>query len=192
MAAAWFVDGAYAFSCWRQVSAGRAMDYTRLRQAIEDDAGEAVGEAYYFSADNDPPSATQSSFHRAISIPAPDGAGLRVKLYWLSSKKLFWPNGLGGAPVMHPTEPNVQYELKTQKGVDVGLAFHLMRSFASKKWNKLYLIAGDGDFSEDVQHLVENEDVQLTLLGTRSSISSELGPYGKPVYFDEIAGDICR
>jgi len=192
MTTAWFVDGAYAFTCWKQVGGGRVLDYTRLRDAIENDAQEEIGEAYYFSSDNDPPSNGQNNFHRAIAIPAPDGPGLRVKLYWLNVKKLYWPQALGGGPVLHPNDPTIQYELKTQKGVDVGLAFHLMRSFSKRKWDKLYLIAGDGDFHEVVQHLVEDEDVKLTILGTRQSISAELGPYGRPVYFDDIADKVAR
>lgn len=192
MSVAWFVDGAYSFKCWSAVSGGRQMDYKKLRDEIEDDAGEPVDEAYYFGSDNDPPSAAQSAFHRAIAIPAPMGAGLRVKLYWLQTKQLYWPAALGGGPVLHPTEDGVQYELKTQKGVDVGLAFHLMRSYAKRGWKKLYLVAGDGDFHEVVQHLVENEDVSVTVIGSPHTISAEIGPYCRPVSFADIADRIAR
>jgi uncharacterized LabA/DUF88 family protein len=191
MNVAWFVDGSYAFKCWQSVSEGRAMDYKKLRDMIEADAGAPVDEAYYFGSDNDPPSAAQNAFHKAIAIPAPNGAGLRVKLYWLETKTLHWPQSMGGGPVLHPIS-NVPYEQKIQKGVDVGLAFHLMRSFAKRKWDRLYLVAGDGDFHEVIQHLVENENVHVTVLGTPQTISAEIGPYCRPLYFAYIADRIAR
>jgi uncharacterized LabA/DUF88 family protein len=188
MSAAWFVDGSFAYKCTRDM--GR-IDYAKFRAEIEDDAKDTIGDAYYFNCDNDPPSAAQSAFHRRLAVPPPDGAGLRVKLYWLHHKKLWWPDSLGGAPVMHPSMPDLQYELTTQKGVDVGLAFHLMRSFSKKNWDKLYLVAGDGDFHEVIQHFVENEDVQVTVFGNRNTISSEIAPYARVLYFEDIFEQIA-
>lgn len=42
---------------------------------------------------------------------------------------------------MHPDIPDLQYELVSQKAVDVGLAFHLVASYYRRKWNKLVLVA---------------------------------------------------
>lgn len=92
---------------------------------------------------------------------------------------------MGGGPILHP-ESGDQYVTKMQKAVDVGLSFHLMRSFSKRAWNRLYLIAGDGDFSEVIQHLVENENVSVTLIGSSSSVSGELAPYVRIVEFAEI------
>jgi uncharacterized LabA/DUF88 family protein len=115
-----------------------------------------------------------------------------VKLYWLQRKPLFWPSTLGGGPVVHPTSGE-QYEITQQKAVDVGLAFHLMKSFARKGWTKLFLAAGDGDFHEVVQHLVENENVSVFLIGTMNSISEELRPYATEVIeLGKIAAAISR
>ena len=183
MSVAWFVDGSFAYKCTQNM--GR-IDYTRFRTEIEDDAKTPVDEAYFFNCDNDPPSAAQSTFHRKLSRPYPDGPGLRVKLYWLQHKKLWWPQALGGMPVMHPEQQDLQFEQTTQKGVDVGLAFHMMRSFSKRGWNKLYLVAGDGDFHEVIQHLVENENVRVTIFGNRNTISAELAPYASVLYFDDI------
>ncbi len=193
MATAWFIDGAYAMKAWNRVSThDERMDYALLRAEIEDDAGETIGDAYYFNCDSDPPSAAQNNFHRFLASPPPRGAGLRVKLYWLQSYPLHWPASMGGDPVVHPTngQPYIQ---KTQKGVDVGLAFHLMRSYSKRGWKKLYLVAGDGDFHEVIQHLVENEDVHVTLIGTNDSISGQLAPYADNVVdFGEIKAKIVR
>jgi uncharacterized LabA/DUF88 family protein len=193
MGTAWFVDGAYALKAWGRVSAREErLDYSLLRAEIEDDAGEQIGDAYYFSCDNDPPSAAQSAFHRYLASPAPKGAGLRVKLYWLQSHALHWPKRMGGEPVVHP-DTEEAFVQKTQKGVDVGLAFHLMRSYSKRGWKKLYLVGGDGDFHEVIQHLVENEDVHVTLIGTADSISGQLAPYADNVVdFAEIKDKVLR
>lgn len=153
----------------------------RLRQLLEDrfcdrKAGETIDEAYYFNADPDSPSARQNAFHNALAYPPPTGPGLRVKLYWLQRRKLFWPQKLGAAPVAHP-QSGEQFELTQQKAVDVGLAFHLMKSYGRKQWKKLFLAAGDGDFHEVVQHLVENENVSVVLVGSMDTVSEDLRPY---------------
>ncbi len=99
---------------------------------------------------------------------------------------------MGGGPVTHPASGK-QYEITQQKAVDVGLAFHLMRSFGHRKWRKLFLAAGDGDFHEAVQHLVENENIDLFLIGTINSISDELKPYARDILrLDQRAAEISR
>jgi uncharacterized LabA/DUF88 family protein len=103
-----------------------------------------------------------------------------VKRYWLQRRPLQWPASWGGGPVLHP-KTGAAYELVQQKAVDVGLAFHLIRSHTHSKWQKLMLAAGDADFHEVVQHLVENEGVELVLIGSVDTISSELLPYARSV-----------
>lgn len=192
MSVAWFIDGSYALKSWQSSGMGSArLDFTKLRRYIERDAGGAIGDAYYFNCESDVHSASQGAFYKAIAMPPPNGAGLRVKLYWLSHKPLYWPPKYGGGAVLHPSISNVQYELTTQKGVDVGLAFHLMRSHGKSDWDKLYLVAGDGDFHEVIQHLVENEGVEVCLIGNSNSISPELAPYAvKLMMFEDIAKDL--
>lgn len=68
-----------------------------------------------------------------------------------------------------------------------------MRSFSKRKWDKLFLFAGDSDFHEAVQHLVENENVFLVLIGTINTISQDLRPYARSVVeLDNIADQISR
>ena len=185
MSVAWFVDGAYLFKAWTALNRQDYIDYLKLRQLLQlrfcdPHAGEVIDEAYYFNAESDPPTAKQSAFHNALAYPAPGGPGLRVKLYWLQKKKLFWPAALGGGPILHP-QSGEQHEIIQQKAVDVGLAFHLMKSYSRKGWKTLLLAAGDADFCEVVQHLVENENVSLVLIGTVNTISQELRPYASAV-----------
>ena len=191
MTVAWFVDGGYALKAWNSVSGGARMDYSLLRAKVEEDAGEKIGDAYYFNCDNDPPSVAQNGFHNFLRSPPPRGAGMGVKLYWLQTTRHEWPRHMGSGPILHPVSGE-QYITKTQKAVDVGLAFHLMRSFLKVRWGKLYLVAGDGDFHEVVQHLVENEGVHVTVMGTPASISGEIAPFVRIVNFAEIRDDIMR
>ena len=142
-----FIDGWYLYS----VVGRQKTNYLKLRQFIESELGDKIDEGYFFSADDNPPNAEK--LHSALTYPPPTGPGLRVKIYWLQKKLLFWP-GQDRTPVIHPTQ-NYQYELTTQKGVDVGFVYHMTRSFMNRKWDKLVLIAGDGDFHEPVQGLVE-------------------------------------
>jgi len=190
--AAWFIDGAYLFKVWQSLKRADKLDYYKLRVYLESAHEARIEDAYYFNADSDPPATKMNAFHSALSYPPPAGPGIRVKLYWLQKKPLFWPASWGGGPVLHP-ESSRQYELIQQKAVDVGLAFHLMRSFGHRKWKKLFLCAGDSDFHEAVQHLVEHEDVDLVLVGTGNTISGELLPYARSVVnVNEIADQIAR
>jgi hypothetical protein len=176
--AAWFIDGAYVFKVWQGLKSGARLDYLELRRYLETTFGERIDDAYYFNADTDPPNAKANAFHSALSYPPPNGPGIRVKLYWLQKRPLFWPASWGGGPVLHPVTSQ-HYEL--------------MRSFGHRKWKRLFLAAGDSDFHEAVQHLVENEDVELILIGTTSTISGELLPYARAVVnLHDIAEQVTR
>ena len=174
MASALFIDGAYLM----KASYPHHIDLVKFRNMVEKDAGEKLDEAYYFSADEDPPK--QAKFTSFLQYPPPSGPGFKVKMYWLSQRALYWPKALGGGPVVHPTQKDpttgqpVQFELTTQKAVDVGLAYHMIRSFTKRKWNRLYLAAGDADFHEPIQALVEHENVDLVLIGSPNTISTQL------------------
>ncbi|MET0391389.1 MAG: NYN domain-containing protein [Polyangiales bacterium] len=190
--AAWFIDGAYLFKVWQSLHRQDRLDYLKLRVYLESTFQSPIDEAYYFSADPDPPTAGVDAFHHALAYPPPHGPGLRVKLYWLQRRALHWPAAWGGGPIVHP-KTGQHYELVQQKAVDVGLAFHLMRSHGTRKWRKLFLAAGDSDFHEAVQHLVENEGVELVLVGSLDTMSHELMPYARTiVQLVDVADQLVR
>lgn len=176
-----FIDAAYLYQVAKKLSPDQPflIDYKKLREIIEQKLGDSIDEAYYFGADDDPPRALKLTAY--LQNQYPDGPGFRVKMYWLSKKLMYWPNIHGGGPVMHPTKPGVQLEQWSQKGVDVGLVYHMTNSFHRRKWNKLVLAAGDGDFHEPVQNLVEGHNVDLHILGSKASISSELRAFAKSI-----------
>lgn len=170
-----FIDGAYVSKIFN----GR-IDYLALRTMLEGELQDSVDEAYYFNADDDPPKAQK--LHNALAYPPPTGPGFRVKIYWLHKRKLSWPKALGGLPVLHPNDASIQYELWTQKAVDVGLIYHMTRSFHKRHWTKLVVAAGDADFHEPLQSLVEIDNVDLYLVGSLGSISQELRPYARRIF----------
>lgn len=68
-----------------------------------------------------------------------------------------------------------------------------MRCHDHRQWRTLFLAAGDSDFHEVVQHLVENEDVRLSLIGSDQTISGELLPYARAVVkIRDIADQLAR
>ncbi|MCL2406962.1 MAG: NYN domain-containing protein [Defluviitaleaceae bacterium] len=168
-----FIDHRYLYN----VVGRQKTDYFKLRNFVEKELNDIVDEGYFFNADDDKDAAAK--LHSALSFPPPNGPGLRVKTYWLQKRPLFWPDK---TPVMHPTKQNFQYELTTRKAVDVGLVYHMTRSFMNRKWDKLVLIAGDGDFYEPVQGLVEQYNVDLYIMGSIISVSDELKPYARKIY----------
>lgn len=174
MTIALFVDGAFMYRSYPGY-----IDFWKLRSLLENELSDTVDEAYYFTAVEDPSRLPPSV--SSLAKPPPYGPGFRLKIYWLSRKKLFWPQSLGGTPVIHP-DGRTQFELVRQKGVDVGLAFHMVRSFYKRRWTKLVLCSGDGDFHEPVQSLIETEGVDLYLAGARGAISTELLPYAKKLF----------
>jgi uncharacterized LabA/DUF88 family protein len=169
-----FIDASYVYKAFK----GK-MDYLKLREYVVSNFKDEIDEAYYFSADDYPPVAEK--LHYFLERPYPQGAGFRMKIYTMSKKLLFWPDQLGGQPVTHPTMKNVQYEVKSQKGVDVGLVFHMTGSYYRRKWDKLVLAAGDSDFVEPVKSLVEANGVDLHLIGSRSTMSNELISFSRSV-----------
>jgi len=171
-----FIDGGYI----RKVFSDR-INFLKLRTYLETLIRDSIEEAYYFDADTDPPK--MEKMLNALAFPPPTGPGLRSKIYWLQKKELHWPPFLGGGKVTH--QNGTVFELTTQKAVDVGLIFHLTRSYYRSKWTNLVLAAGDGDFHEPVQNLVENDGVKLWIVGSLSSISQDLRPYGTIVEIDK-------
>ena len=68
-----------------------------------------------------------------------------------------------------------------------------MRSYGHRQWRTFFLVAGDGDFHEAVQHLVEHRDVAVILIGTMSSMSRELLPYAQAIEeMDAFADSLAR
>jgi len=182
MAIGLFIDAAYMYKVLRNtvpIDRQIRIDYKIFREFVESTLSDTIDEAYFFSADDDPPRATRmNSF---LQVPYPQGPGFRVKVYWFSKRVLRWPASLGGMAVVHPEYPNIEYEQTSQKAVDVGLVYHMINSYHRRKWTKLALVAGDGDFHEPVQNLVEAHNVDVHLFGSLGTISGELKAFSRAI-----------
>jgi hypothetical protein len=89
LAIGWFIDGAYLGKVWQAaVPAGQRLSFSKLRTHLEQELADKIDDAYYLSADPDPPTAKANAFHNALAYPPPTGPGLRVKLYWLERRQL--------------------------------------------------------------------------------------------------------
>ena len=186
--AAWFVDGSYLYKVWKNLNRGDRLDYVQLRRHLERKFEVEIADAYYFNAFPDPQTARTDPFHTILANPPPEGAGLCIKLYWLQERVLKWPPRLGGELVRHPD--GELFKQTRQKGVDVGLAFHLMRSYGHRQWRTLLLATGDGDFHEVVQYLAEDLGVAVILVGTTNSISPKLLDCAQNVEYLETIADV--
>lgn len=176
-----FVDGAFLSICWAQVAPGKRLDYRSLRSRIESELNDSIAEAYCFDATED---GLSSARFRAM-----EHAGIRVKLYTYSSEPLF---GQQRQPLLDPATGR-QAQRRIQKGVDVGLALHMMDSYHRCLWNRLVLVASDADFAEPVQRLVEHHNVELTTLGIPARTSHAIVPYAaRRLDLAELAPEISR
>lgn len=180
--AAWFVDGSYVYKAWNQVAGGAKMDYMAMRQMVTDKLPEgwSLDESYFFNSTPNPPADGQNGFHRVLSAPYPNGVGMSVKLYYQTTHDMRWPTSMGGEVVIHP-KTGEAYRRTTQKGVDVGLAFHLIRSQVKRGWKKLFLATGDGDYAEVIAYLKEQEDVDVVLIGTERTIGQQLMSHAREI-----------
>ena len=127
MATAFFVDGYFAYMSYQP----KKLDFMKLRSILESDLRDSIDEAYYFCSE--PKDEGVRRFFNALSLPPPKGPGFRPKKYWAREIELHWPEKFGGEKVTHP-RTGLPYLQTQQKAVDVGLAYHLGRSFSKRQW----------------------------------------------------------
>jgi uncharacterized LabA/DUF88 family protein len=158
-----FIDGANLSISWRSISPAR-IDFIALRACIEDHCGDRIVEAYCFDATED---GRTNAYFKMM-----EKCGIRVKLYRYAYEDVY------DASHQRITDCNgVPVQRRIQKGVDVGLAMHMLESRRRRNWTHLVLAAADADFAEPVQRLVESDGVALTLLGLPGRVSHALRPY---------------
>lgn len=159
-----FIDGSHLSICWRDVSS-QQIDFIKLKIQIEATLGDTICEAYCFDATS---TGLTNGYFKAM-----ERCGIRVKLYHYAFEPVY---GEGHQPIIDP-RTGKQATRWTQKGVDVGLAIHMLESHRRKGWNRLVLAAADSDFAEPVQGLVEHDAVELTTLGLPEKTSHCILPY---------------
>jgi uncharacterized LabA/DUF88 family protein len=181
---AWFIDGSYAYKTIMRM-ANIEVDYRRMRTALEEELGEPILDAHYFSTPSQ-----RGDGHRLfleyLQRKQPAGPGITPHIYSLKTTKMYWPKGLWDQAdkplkVEHPTRRGVFYEWTRQKGVDVGICHNLWLSYQSLAWKRLVFFAGDRDFEEPLEYFVNEKGVKLWVIGTPLTIASGLATLAERV-----------
>ena len=163
-----FVDGSYLRKAWQHTSPKAALRFDALRPLVEHECSDTITVAYWFDArlpDGSPHDRQQAALLRA---------GFRANTHYRVAIEPI--HDRFGRPVEDPVSKQPLTTLR-QKGVDIGLARAIERSYHADGWNHLVLSAGDGDFAELVEDLVEREQVTVTILGTDRTVSLSLRPF---------------
>lgn len=184
MRALWLIDGSYIYKAMREFQlqkssyANKGVDYLKLRNRIMDAFNIDEMESWYFNSTPDPATDSQNSYHRWLKSSEPQGPNIRVKLYDLKDKTFFCSKCKSNITV------------KTQKGVDVGIATTALRLY--ERYDAVVLSAGDGDFEDFIRFIVEDKDKKLYIAGFSGSISPDIQQYCTKTYLlNDHYSDIC-
>ncbi len=172
----WIVDAAYML----KASPGR-FDYLKLKAELEKKNGETFFDSYYLNSSPNPPSDAQDGFHTWLKMAPPNGPKMRVKLYKLKD--------------VHNSCPNCHhhFERQVQKGVDVGIATLLIKLATQNQYDRLLLVAGDGDFEDAISYVKEELHKEIWMAGFNHTISADLQSYSNNViWIDEMWDDVKK
>ncbi len=156
----WIVDGAYCM----KAAPGR-YDFLKLKEQLEKRSGGPFFESYYLNSTPSPPTDQQDSFHTWLKMGPPKGPRFRVQLYKLKDMHCTCPS------CAHPFERTVQ------KGVDVGIATLIVKLAAQNRYDRLLLLAGDGDFEDAIEYVKSELHKQIWFAGFHDSVSADLQSY---------------
>lgn len=162
-----FVDGSFLRKAWQEVGGHSMLSYDAFRALIERETADTVSVAYWFDAQL--PDAPLHDKHRAALLRA----GFRTRMHYRVVSEIVRDGA--GRPIENP-QTKAPLTVYRQKGVDVGLARTIERSRHADRWDHLVLAAGDADFAELVEDLVERDGVRATLVGNIKSISLAFRP----------------
>ena len=156
----WIVDAAYAM----KAAPGR-YDLLKLKEQLEQRNGGPFYESYYLNSTPNPPTDQQDSFHTWIKLAPPAGPRMRVQLYKLKE--------------LHCSCPSCghQFERQVQKGVDVGIATLIVKLASQNKYDRLLLLAGDGDFEDAIDYVKSELHKEIWIAGYQGSVSADLQSY---------------
>lgn len=172
----WIVDAAYMV----KASPGR-FDYLKLRSELERLNGSVFSESFYLNSSPNPPTDAQDGFHTWLKTAPPNGPKMRVKLYKLKD--------------VHNTCPSCSHHFvrQVQKGVDVGIATLIVKLASQNQYDRLLLLAGDGDFEDAIAYVKEELHKEIWIGGFNGSLSADLQSYANNVlWLDDIWADIQK
>ena len=170
------VDGAYLM----KAAPGR-FDYAKLKTELENANGAPFYESFHLNSTPNPPTDAQDAFHTWIKMAPPKGPKMRVQLYKLKDLHC-------ECPTCHH-----QFERQVQKGVDVAIATLLIKLAVQKKYDRVILSAGDGDFEDAVEYVKDEFRKEFWLAGFNGSVSADLQSYAdNTIWIDSFWGAIQK
>jgi uncharacterized LabA/DUF88 family protein len=180
VSASLFIDGAHLSISWRSFACGH-IDFRLFRRELEERTCDTFVEAYCYDANE---TATPNAYFKAMGH-----AGIRVELRYYAYEQV---EGENGVTIIDP-RTSKPVRRRIQKRVDTGLSVEILKSYHRHRWSRLVLVAGDDDFTEVVQYLVEEEGVRLTLVGLRERTSYNLVSFAEnEVDLRQLAPEISR
>jgi uncharacterized LabA/DUF88 family protein len=79
------------------------------------------------------------------------------------------------------------FDRQVQKGVDVGIATLLIKLAVQKKYDRVILSTGDGDFEDAVEYVKSEFGKEIWIAGFDGSVSADLQSYADHIIW---IGDI--
>lgn len=160
----WIVDAAYMMK-----AAPDRFDYLKLKNELEKQNKNNFFEIYYLNSTPNPPTDQMDRFHTWLKTAPPRGPKMRVQLYQLKDVHLECP------------KCNHEFNLKVQKGVDVGIATLILKLAMQNQYDRLILSAGDGDFEDAISYVKSDLHKEIWITGFDNTISADLQSYADSV-----------
>lgn len=144
-------------------------DVLKLKEALERRNGAPFDESYYLNSKSSSPNDQQDGFHNWIKTAPPRGPRMRVQLYALKEMHCVCP------------QCNTRFDRAVQKGVDVGIATLIIKLASQNRYDRLILLAGDGDFEDAIDYVKSELHKEIWIAGFPNSVSSDLQSYSDRV-----------
>ena len=160
MRTVWIIDAAYCMK-----AAPGHYDILKLKERLEQLNGSPFAESYYLNSTPNPPTDKQDAFHTWIKMAPPKGPRMRVQLYKLKDMHCICP------------QCHQPFERTVQKGVDVGIATLIIKLASQNRYDRLVLLAGDGDFEDAIDYVKSELHKEIWVAAFPDSVSADLQSY---------------
>ncbi len=141
-----------------QIQPGKRFDWNRFKHLMDDLSGGEVFDVHYFDCVSDAPSAGREAFHQFLR----NTLSFQLHFSELKEKRR-------NCPVCRSS-----YAEHEQKGVDVGIAVHLLKLAFTNSYDQALLCSGDGDFAPLVQDLRTTLGKRVTVIGWHNGVAPSL------------------